>query len=326
MTRKPLYLLGAVVALWTLGCDWNHDDDDTDETGDDDSGATTDDDDVADDDSASDDDDAADDDAADDDTDEGEHAAGFGAPEEHGLALKEQQMDCRECHGADLTGDGDATSCDDCHEDDWRTNCTYCHGGLDNSLGSPAVDLHDNTATNLQTVGAHTEHVTQTDHPAFDCTQCHVKPTEVLSGDHVFDATPVVAEVTMTSGMSSSGSYTGGGCTNLYCHGYLGQDNGGAVDFTTAATCASCHPDRSSPVPAWDGQMSGKHRMHLEDGVGCSGCHLDVVDDDQVILDPSLHVNGSVEIALAEGLTWTEWVGSCSGGSCHGEHHGITFW
>ena len=322
--RRALFLLGTSLTLLAFGCNWNYDDDDSEPTGDDDSGTIGDDDDVTGDD---DDSEADDDDAADDDTDEGEHPAGFDAPEEHGLALKEQQTDCRDCHGADLTGDGDAASCDDCHEEGWRTDCTYCHGGLDNSLGAPPEDLHDAAAASLPTVGAHTEHVTQTDHPAWSCTQCHVQPDDVLATNHVFDATPVVAEVTLAAGLSPSGSYSSGACINLYCHGYLAQDNGSASDFTTPiSTCNACHPDRSSSQQQWDNQMGGKHKKHLDDGVGCSGCHLDVVDDNQVIIDPSLHVNGSVEIHLAEGLTWTSWANTCTGGDCHGEHHGITFW
>ena len=327
MTRSHLCLYCALLASLAFSCNWDYDDDDSGAIDDDDSGSADDDDDSTTDDDDTADDDAADDDAADDDTDEGEHPAGFEAPEEHGLALKEQQMDCRDCHASDLTGDGASPSCDECHEEDWRTNCTYCHGGEDNTTGAPAGDLHDNTAPSQPTVGAHTEHVTQTDHTAFDCTQCHVKPTEVLTANHVFDATPTVSEVTMAAGMSPSGGYSSGACTNLYCHGYLLQHNGSAADFTTPiSTCNACHPDRSSPAQTWDSQMGGKHRKHLADGVGCSGCHMDVADDNQVILDPSLHVNGSIEIQLAEGLTWTAWSNTCTGGDCHGESHWITFW
>ena len=46
---------------------------------------------------------------------------------------------------------------------DWSNFCTNCHGGLDNTYGSPPPDTKGNTSTDSMTVGAHTIYLTNTD-------------------------------------------------------------------------------------------------------------------------------------------------------------------
>ncbi len=74
----------------------------------------------------------------------GYHPEGFSRPEQHGIAANLQELTegkaCGECHGADLAG-GTARGCDGCHADegheDWRTDCTFCHGDPAEGSGAP---------------------------------------------------------------------------------------------------------------------------------------------------------------------------------------------
>ena len=34
-------------------------------------------------------------------------------------------------------------SCDDCHDEGWRTDCVFCHGGVDDTTGAPPEDIRD---------------------------------------------------------------------------------------------------------------------------------------------------------------------------------------
>lgn len=72
--------------------------------------------------------------------------------------------------------------------------------------------------------------------------------------------------------------------------------------------------------------MSGRHDDHLDEGVGCSGCHGSVVDNSQSIIAPQLHVDGNTAIQMDGGLTWNPGSRTCSNGSCHGENHNNESW
>jgi predicted CxxxxCH...CXXCH cytochrome family protein len=256
------------------------------------------------------------------------HPAGYAAATAHGPDMELQRQDCRGCHGATLTGgtkgsyDAAPPSCDSCHKAGWRTNCVYCHGGGVNQTGAPPRDLAAAQSTVSQSFRAHTAHVTGTISRSFDCTACHVKPTDVLSMNHAFDSTPKVAEVTMAGGLSAAGVYNGGGsCANMYCHG-TGLVNGAYVDGSPTPTCAGCHPGLGSTSTAW-GTMSGAHRKHLGLGYTCAECHSAVTTDGTTIAAPMLHVNGAKDVAfLATGFAYSG--GRCTG-TCHGTNHNFTW-
>jgi predicted CxxxxCH...CXXCH cytochrome family protein len=253
------------------------------------------------------------------------HPAGFSAPAVHGAEMELQRQDCRGCHGATLTG-GSGPSCDSCHKQNWRTSCTYCHGGGANQTGAPPRDLAAAMSTVSQSFRAHTAHVTQRIAVAFDCTQCHKKPTDVLSVGHAFDATKGAAEVTLASGLSPAGTYDGnGGCANLYCHGN-GRVNGAIRDGAAALSCAGCHPSKASGAMAW-ATMSGDHRRHLAIAdVTCADCHVTVTADGNTIAQPALHVDGKRQVAFkAAGFTFDATNRRCAG-TCHGEGHNNQTW
>jgi predicted CxxxxCH...CXXCH cytochrome family protein len=252
------------------------------------------------------------------------HPDGFYAPEAHGPAAKQQDEACTSCHGADLTGGTAAEpSCDACHPSDWRTDCTFCHGGTDNTTGAPPRDISGETSASATTFPEHTAHVTTNLHAAFDCEQCHSRPTDVLSVGHIFvgDTTKGVAETDFTLGLSPAGSYDGlGGCSNLYCHGNGQGNNGTATSGDDVSACDDCHGSRTNRR----GDLSGRHSDHLEEGLGCAECHSATVSGDSTVSDPAKHVNGVADVVLPYGMARDE-RGFCTG-TCHEEYHGGRLW
>lgn len=248
-------------------------------------------------------------------TTEGYHPDGWDDPTMHGMAAKFQEDTCLVCHGEDLTGGSVGVSCDTCHESGWRENCTFCHGGTDNSTGAPPVDI-DNSTSDLS-FEPHTKHVTETIHSAWECTACHTTPSDVLSVGHFLasDSTPGVAEVLLSGGLSASGSYDGMTCSNMYCHGN-GQGDNGTISKTDTVVCGDCH----SVQTGWS-TMSGEHEDHLRKGLDCSDCHGETVDSTNTIISPALHVNGTPNLDLP--LTYSG--GTCTG-SCHNENHQGRHW
>ena len=246
-------------------------------------------------------------------TTEGVHPDGWEEPTAHGLATKLQtDADCRDCHGVDLEGGTSGVACGSCHETGWETNCTYCHGGIDNPSGAPPEDIDDNTDPDTITFPPHTEHVTQTRHRALPCTDCHPEPTTALTPGHLFDDdTPGISEVTLAAGLAASGTYSSGTCSNVYCHGD-GRSDGDISATDGPRTCESCHTT---------GGLRGEHTKHRNEGVDCHDCHPDV--DAAGISVPAQHVDGTIQIDLAGAITWN---GSTCDGVCHFENHNNRRW
>jgi len=252
------------------------------------------------------------------------HPAGYAAPDVHGYDMELQQIDCRNCHSADLTGSL-GPSCDSCHSVGWRSDCVFCHGGDDNLTGAPPRDLGTLPMSGSLAFLAHTVHVTQGISKAYDCTECHTKPSDVLSMEHAFDDTPGRGEVRFSTGLSAAGAYDGAGtCSSLYCHGNGRGNNGTAVDGSAPMQCNSCHPGMAS-ANDW-GSMSGEHRKHLNEGFNCGNCHVDVTDNGLSIREPLLHVDGANQVRFTDSqVTYNPATGRCSG-SCHGENHQSESW
>lgn len=255
----------------------------------------------------------------------GFHPDNYARPDKHGTDLKMQAMDCRECHGANLDG-GEQVGCDGCHAENWRTTCTFCHGASENATGAPPRDINGTTDPNAISFPPHTTHVMATIAKPFDCVQCHTKPTDVLSVNHIFETnpTPGKAEVSF-NGLSNGASYDGQSCSQVYCHSN-GQSLSGHISKTDGPrTCTSCHAGINSSNSAFGG-MSGRHQRHMGEGLGCNECHSTVADSSNLgIVDTSLHVNGNVDVSItASGFTISG-TNSCSG-YCHGKLHFSESW
>jgi hypothetical protein len=256
------------------------------------------------------------------------HPTGFALPAEHGPAARLQEEACIDCHGADLTGQGDAVSCDSCHAVGWRTDCTFCHGDPVDGTGSPPLHISGVDDGAAATFIPHRAHTDPTDlKVALDCTECHDKPVDVLSLGHLFvgDTTPARAEVDFTAGLSSAAAWDGNGtCSNLYCHGNRGRDNGTMDHTGTISTCHDCHPDPSSGRTIWGSQFLGEnHEEHLREGVTCGECHGLTTNAALDILDPAVHVDGNVQVQLVATMTLN---GTTCTGTCHGENHTYENW
>jgi predicted CxxxxCH...CXXCH cytochrome family protein len=262
------------------------------------------------------------------------HPIGWADPTMHGPEMELGRQDCRGCHGQTLEGSGAAPSCDSCHNPPpaqktaWRSDCLFCHGGSVNSTGAPPRDPGSPLASASASFVAHPAHVTGSSLAvAFDCTQCHLKPTDVLSAGHAFDATPGAGEVRMNAGLSPAGVYTAttDTCTNLYCHGNGRGDNGSYRDGSPTPQCSSCHPGMNSGSTAW-GTMSGDHRRHLGiGGVTCGDCHQAVTTNGTSIANRALHIDRQREVKFsAAGFTYDPATRRCAG-TCHGEGHNQTW-
>ncbi|MEC8425791.1 MAG: hypothetical protein VX000_18530, partial [Myxococcota bacterium] len=113
------------------------------------------------------------------------HPDGYADPSQHGGAAKASVERCVSCHGEDLTGEGDALSCDTCHAEGWRTDCTRCHGGTDDASGAPPRYIAGGEEGALATFWSHTPHGSGELGAAVSCGTCHVVPTDVLSDGHL---------------------------------------------------------------------------------------------------------------------------------------------
>jgi predicted CxxxxCH...CXXCH cytochrome family protein len=249
----------------------------------------------------------------------GYHPPGFGAASVHGPELELQRQDCRGCHGADLRGGTSGIlgpSCDTCHTPNWRTTCTFCHGGGIDQTGAPPRDLGSSITNTAQSFVAHPKHVAPKMMTANDCTTCHVKPGDALSMNHAFDSTPMQAEVNLTlDGRNPGATYNGTGtCANLYCHGN-GRTNGTYTDGGAAATCTTCHGGKANGKL----NLSTLHRDHHLP-YECNECHRSVVAiGSTVISNPALHIDRTKQIQfLAPNFTMTN--GLCNG-ACHNKSH-----
>lgn len=254
------------------------------------------------------------------------HPADFAEPGVHGPPAKLQDLRCTSCHGSDLAG-GRAVSCDDCHQPEWRTDCTYCHGEAVDGAGAPPRHISgkdDGAQASFVPHRAHTG--ASATHVAFDCDQCHAKPEDVLSEGHLFvgDTTPGTAETDFSAGLAPKTVWkagANGSCSADYCHGDGKGENGTVQHGVKINGCGRCHADRTTPL-RWLG-MSGEHGKHLLEGAACADCHAATATGSNAIADATKHLDGTVEVSFSEPITF---VGGRCDGDCHGEGHDQRGW
>jgi predicted CxxxxCH...CXXCH cytochrome family protein len=268
------------------------------------------------------------------------HPIPFAIPQ-HMAAARASVASCTPCHGAELDGGAGAqTSCNDCHADaaganfadDWRDNCTFCHGtGRDpawsgdlaavappQSAGGAAPQ--DNTN---RKVGAHQAHLTAgTFSNPFSCDSCHTVPPFTFAGgslDHVNGVPDVEFSTTAVQGVTSPRYSRANGTCAVYCHGStaaLGNSTS-PVWTSTGIACGDCHP--TAPT-------TGFHALHITQppggqGVQCVTCHPGY---SETTVDPATHVNGTFEAVITANPaatppttngTFAAWPASCT--PCH---------
>jgi predicted CxxxxCH...CXXCH cytochrome family protein len=188
-----------------------------------------------------------------------------------------------------------ASSCLDPRQSDGNdpNACIACHGSADRSTGTvdnaaPPLDLSGNSDVIYPGVGAHQIHLQPAEtHAAIQCTECHIVPERTDTPGHADD--PLPAELTFgalakTGGRSPSYSATARSCSDTYCH--REAEARWTEPRSSDAACGSCH---GLPPATPDHPQSP----------ACATCHGMVVDADRKIIAPSLHVNGTVEVAAA---------------------------
>ncbi|MBI5477266.1 MAG: hypothetical protein HY906_00335 [Deltaproteobacteria bacterium] len=184
--------------------------------------------------------------------------------------------------------------------DDWT--CNRCHGSAANA--APPTDTDGQSDTSRPSVGAHQAHVapgaTGSAAP-LACTECHNPlPTSSDPRAHI-DGVARVVFGTRASADGATPSWNGTTCTT-YCHGQtLSGGSNTRPDWTTVDgsqdACGTCH----GLPPLLPHPQTG--------ATTCGDCHLNVSRDGSgnwVFADPSLHVNGTVEVKAT----------TCN--SCHG--------
>jgi hypothetical protein len=247
------------------------------------------------------------------------------SPNFHGHAIAANNWDmreCRTCHGQTYAGGAVSVSCLPCHSKGaGPENCTTCHGSTN---AAPPKDLNNNTSPMARTVGAHQVHLVGPRDLASTpiiCSDCHHVPATVYEPGHLDSPRPAEVAInnplakTASGGVTPSPAYdpATGRCNNTFCHGnwrlpiegtgyaFVFRDsavamvgnnyapiwNAGAPE----AACGTCHssvtPEGPSIVP------QGHNFVAIS---GCTPCHAGVVDATGKIVDPSLHMNGKVNV------------------------------
>jgi predicted CxxxxCH...CXXCH cytochrome family protein len=236
--------------------------------------------------------------------------------------------DCKVCHGTTYDGGDVAVGCtkSGCHVD--RTGapkspeaCNTCHGNFsaptsDRLSAAPPKSVLGDSLTTVSGVGAHQKHLASgTIGRTLKCKECHTVPTRWDAAGHV--DTPLPAEVimidTLATFVTGDGStrpapvYTGGKCSNTYCHGnwvlrkatstlqfaYTDSVMMGAMASpswtggSNEAACGTCHdlPPKGHIVAA------------ITD---CWFCHSEVVDNTGAIINKANHLNGKINYFSTE--------------------------
>jgi predicted CxxxxCH...CXXCH cytochrome family protein len=234
---------------------------------------------------------------------------------------------CNRCHGANLDGVGaaaGATACTFCHRSGLPTtlkNCTSCHAAPPSGAVYPNIN------------NAHLSHAAL--NVADLCAECHEGLGSVTL-DHFLRSKLRTTSVQPGAVRFGAFAQTGGAvpayndanlqCTNIYCHG--ATLSGGANTspqwndpaYLTAAGCGTCH---GFPPP------TAAHTGFTSSTV-CKNCHTHVNSANTGFDDPSLHVNGGLDVAGGAahafpfpGSAHTSAAGTapfagCVTGGCHG--------
>ncbi|MEW6702323.1 MAG: cytochrome c3 family protein [Bacteroidota bacterium] len=217
---------------------------------------------------------------------------------------------CSQCHGKQYQGGVAAVACIKCHTNPGGPEaCNTCHGNFnDTTKIAPPRDLEDGTETTESGVGAHSTHLYNVKIASnVKCSDCHTVPASYSSIGHIDSS--VGAELTFSKISNyeiGSASYDRNTfkCSNTYCHGgfefskaksqyqfiYV-EDKIQGNNFNpvwnkvdgSQAKCGTCHG-----LPP-KGHAASEIRS-------CGTCHQGVVDANGVIIDPSKHLNGKVDV------------------------------
>lgn len=222
-----------------------------------------------------------------------------------------QMSNCSFCH-TEVAGEADGSIKSRALHVDGKvqvvmpTKCNACHGS--EGSNAPPKSIAGDTETTARGVGAHQKHLGGGGlfYRRIECGDCHVVPATVEAPGHFDTALP--AELTF-SGVAAAGAakptWDGVKCTNTYCHATVveaGADMKGAVmapEWTkvdgSQVYCGSCHG--IPPIEPDPQKPQTKHPIAYE----CPECHKNL-STGFIFKDPSLHVNGKVDMTVGVDL------------------------
>jgi len=233
-------------------------------------------------------------------------------------------------------------------------NCSalYCHsdgaGHAPNQTPAwgAALDCkgchNSNAASTLpMTSGKHGAHVNNAGvlGTNFGCAECHAKT--VASDTAISSLGNHVNGFVDFSGARAGKNYNSatGVCSSVYCHS---DGRGNYRDLTASSwkspvtlDCRGCHGAAASPAfaslagePNYASAGAGQpgantHQSHVRGAADCAHCHAATVDGSGK-LSGAGHLDGSVQVAFAQGVagaaaTWNQGAGSCSSILCHSD-------
>lgn len=233
----------------------------------------------------------------------------------HGRFIAERGLwdlsTCRSCHGTDYAGEGDVEkNCLNCHSQrEGPEACNTCHGSA-TSLGPPP-DVLGHTSPTFRGVGAHEPHTGAkrwTTAMTPECSQCHTVPTSNGQDGHLGDGAEIRAELLFKLVATGYGRVTpvwdadATTCTNVYCHGGFSFNK---ADSDRPWAYAEDAITGNNPTLTWTDVGSGAAECGTCHGLPptghipvttCNGCHGDVVDANNNIIDRGKHINGKIDV------------------------------
>ncbi len=241
-----------------------------------------------------------------------------GSDSSHAAYLKSSiiywDMDrCKDCHGEDYRGGVSGVSCYLCHTNPGGPEaCNTCHGTsaapvADIVNWAPPEDLDDNLETTAVGVGAHQNHLGDSDLTEAYTKDCNICHPNILTFDdplHInMDIDMEFNKVATDSGRVTPGwELSSTSCSNSYCHGNftfrqdVSQNQWGYADSVITGNNVSVNwTDVGSGQAACGTCHDLPPQGHIT-AVTCDGCHDDVVDSEFNIIDKNLHMNRKYDI------------------------------
>jgi len=244
------------------------------------------------------------------------HPTGFAdlsSPSFHGNYIKQELNwnleQCQSCHGTDFSGGSTGSSCNVCHTGPGGPEaCNTCHGSQTNI--APPKDLSGNVSRSFRGVGAHQDHVTETDvSNGFTCSVCHVSVNGFNDPNHIDNQTGanvIFGNLATQNGLlNTQWDRDVSACGNVYCHGHFVFEKAASANpYAYAASEITGNPTGMSWVQT--SSTGGDNCImchglppqgHIAVSSGnCATCHGSVVNADGKIIDKTKHINGLIDL------------------------------
>jgi len=189
-------------------------------------------------------------------------------------------------------------------------DCKGCHG----SDAAPAFSSlagepnYPNAGSGQPRANSHQVHVAS----AASCQNCHSATT--VDGVSLAAGNPHTnGNFNVVPGNGKNFAVVGKTCSNVTCHNGSGIiTNVAPATWGASLGCSGCHGDATTLT-------SNAHAKHVSGkGYACATCHASTVTGSTIILNPSLHGDGTVEVAGSSITTYSAATKSCSSAACHG--------